>query len=374
MTSAPLEGIRVLDFSQLLPGGHAGMVLADFGAQIIKVEPPGTGDPMRLVHPARADGQSGRHLVLNRGKRSLCADLKDEKDHELVRRLAKEADVVIESFRPGVMTRLGFGYEELCADNPGLIYVSLSGFGQAGARSAQPSHDINFLALSGYLDLATRKADTPTLPAIQIGDLGGGALQAVIGTLLALRSREQGGVGQHLDIAMFDGLMSMLASSIADSNFTKSDPKPGGGRLTGELACYRAYRCNDGRHIAVGALEAKFWKQLVIALGRPDLVADHLDPARQQFLGDALNAIFATLTQNEVMDIVGDNVCVTPVRSFEEALQDTDLWNRGALVAGRADGIAVEPGPAPALQCTLTSRPAEPLDSARTLIEAHGWL
>lgn len=370
-TAAPLAGVRVLDFTQLLPGGHAGMVLADFGASVIKVEPP-TGDPMRRVAPRLPSGDSARHHVLGRGKYSYVADLKDPARRQNVVELARDADVVLESFRPGVMDRLGLGYGDLSALNSRLVYVSLSGYGAAGARAAQPSHDLNFLALSGLLAPPNRSTP-PKLPPVQVGDLAGGSLQAVIGVLLALRSAEATGVGQHVDVAMLDGLLSLMACAVADAS---ADPcaVPTGGRLGGGFACYGTYSCRDG-YIAVGALEAKFWKAMTMRIGLEELAeVDHLDPAAQSHLRERLADRFARLSVAEAMVTVGDDVCVTPVRSMTEVLGDGDLVRRGALEPGNGAHPA-QPGVQPRLSAYATAvpSPGEALGASNALIDESGW-
>lgn len=368
----PLEGVRVLDFTQLLPGGHAGMVLADFGAQVIKIEPPG-GDPMRKVLPQLASGDSARHRVLNRGKRSVVADLKDSDQLMMIKGLVADCDVVLESFRPGVMDRLGLGYAELSALNPRLVYLSLTGYGDGGARGKLASHDLNFLALTGLLD--STASGYPPVPPMQIGDLAGGSLQAVIGVLMALRVAERTGKGQRVEVSMLDGLVSLLASAIADASV---DPgtTPGRGRLAGDFACYTTYPCRDGM-IAVGALEEKFWRQLTIRLGLEDLAAiDHLDPDAevQRFLRERVAAALADLTEQDARDL-GEDLCVSPVRKFARLLDDPELRARGVLRPDAdADGplhVGVQPR---LLDHVAESVPrSEPLGASTGQVALKGW-
>lgn len=347
------------------------MVLADFGAMVIKVEPP-AGDPMRRVAPRLPTGNSARHHVLGRGKHSYVADLKDADELAKVTELAREADVVLESFRPGVMDRLGLGYSELSAVNPRLVFVSLSGYGAAGARASQPSHDLNFLALSGLL-AAPGCSTPPRVPPIQVGDLAGGSLQAVIGVLLALRTAETTGLGQRVDVAMLDGLISLVAASVADAS---TDPcmLPTGGRLGGDFACYAIYACRDGQ-VAVGALEEKFWRAMTMRLGLEDLVeVDHLEPSVQGILRRRLAEVLTPLSVAEVMSAVGEDVCVTPVRTMVEMLADEDLVSRGVLRPG-GGSRPVQPAVQPRLSAYSppVPSPGEPLGSSTAAIDEKGW-
>lgn len=368
---APLSGVKVLDFTQLLPGAYAGMILADFGAQLIKIEPP-IGDPMRRVHPPAPDGESARHHVLNRGKRSYAADLKDPAQLARVLQLAEGCDVVLESFRPGVMERLGLGYADLSARNPRLVYASLTGFGTHGDRSSLPSHDLNFLALSGLL--SAPEGRIPGVPPIQLGDLAGGSLQAVIGVLMALRVAESTGKGQRVEVSMLDGLVSLLAAAIADAS-TDSSALPTEGRLGGQFASYGIYRCRDG-HLAIAALEAKFWALIVERLDAPELrVEDHLDPAVQEVLRERLEDRLAPLSVDEAVATLGEDACVSPVRPFSSLLDDEDLLQRQALLSHEEGAGPMHTGIQPRLAGYQAARPAsaERIGQSTEAIARHGW-
>lgn len=376
----PLAGLRVVDFTRLLPGAHAGMVLTDFGAEVVKVEAPPSGDGIRQAQPRGPWGGSGRHEVLNRGKRSVCLDLRDDADRELAWRLVDQADVVMESFRPGVMDRLGLGYDAVRERRPDMVYVSVTGYGQVGERSAEPSHDVNFLALSGLLGAGPGDGVAPAMPQLTIGDLGGGSLQAVTAVLLALRVRDRTGLGQHLDVAMLDGTLSLLAAQLGDQAAVGSERDATvGGRLSGAYACYRLYCDRDGAWWAVGALEAKFWAATVTALGLAELAdGDHLDPARQRDMRERTAARFAQLRTEEVAaSLAGSDTCVTLVRSLRDACDDPALRKRGALITAVTPDGRTFPQPAPwprlAVGTGQAGRPPEALDASRSWLESGGW-
>ncbi|MGH9660564.1 MAG: CaiB/BaiF CoA transferase family protein, partial [Bryobacteraceae bacterium] len=256
----PLDGLLVLDLTRLLPGGAATLWLADFGAEVIKIEEPETGDYGRRMPPL-VDGEGAVFQAVNRGKKSIALDLKSDGGRAALLALARRADVLVEGFRPGVMRRLGLDYETLRAQNERLIYASLTGYGQWGPYAQMAGHDVNYIALGGLLEL------TGAIPGAQIADLAGGAMQTVIGVLLALEARHRTGRGQHVDVSMLDGVLALLALPLAHWNATGESPAA----LSGHYGCYRAYECGDGRRIAVGALEPKFWSALCRRLDRADL-------------------------------------------------------------------------------------------------------
>lgn len=376
----PLSGLRVVDFSRLLPGAHAGMVLADFGADILKIEAPPRGDGIRHALPTGSWGGSGRHEVLNRGKRSICLDLRDPDDLRIAHDLVERADVLVESFRPGVMDRLGLGWDAVRERRPDLVYVSMTGYGQDGSRRAEPSHDINFLALSGLLAAGPSPGTPPALPQLTFGDLGGGSLQAVTAILLALRVRERTGRGQHIDVSMLDGTVSLLAAQFGDQAAVgPDDDATVGGRLSGAFASYGLYRDRDGGWWAVGALERKFWVNTLEALDLPDLVVDdHLEPSAQPAMRARLEARFAELGTGDLSERLADrDTCVTLVRSLQEAAKDPVLQERGALVPLHLpDGVvATQPAPWPRLSVGAGRAGAAPapLDGSRAWVEHGAW-
>lgn len=315
----PLEGIRVLDLTRLLPGAVATLALANFGADVIKIEQPGTGDPARHI-----PGGQALFAETNSGKKSVAIDLKDSRGHQLFNQLVARADVVVESFRPSVMARLNLDYPQLAAINPRLIFASLTGYGRDGEHADTAGHDINYQAMSGLLDLVTRLDGCPTLPDIQLADLAGGSMQVLIGILLALHARHRTGRGQRVDVCMVSGVSHLLAVPLAALRGEKRQTSRGNELLSGKYACYNLYRTLDGPWIAVGALEPEFWATLCHRLGREDLISDQFSPdPRQCEVKRLLSQIFATRPACEWIEILGkDDCCVTPVRQLHEALQD----------------------------------------------------
>lgn len=353
--SLPLEGLRVLDLSRLLPGAYATMLLADLGADVVKVEQPGAGDPLRAAPPYTASGESGPHLVLNRGKRSITVNLKAPHGADVLRDLVRGADVLVESFRPGVMARLGVGYDDLSAVNPRLVYAAITGYGATGPYVARAGHDINYLGYAGALSFSGHPETGPWQPGLQIGDLGGGALPAVVAVLVALRVREETGRGQFCDIAMTDGVLSWLSLHAGAFAATGRALRAGREALNGGLACYGVYRCADDRYVAVGALEAKFFGTLVGALGVPELLEWHVDRERQGELRARLEEIFATRGRDEWIALLGDlDACVAPVQDLAEAFADPSARARGAVVdTVLADGsVFPQVGVVPRLSAT----------------------
>ena len=294
---AALAGVRILDLTRLLPGPFCTMLLADFGADVIKVEEPHRGDYIREWQP-RIGQNSGFHVVLNRNKRSLTLNLKAPEGKEIFRQLARQADVVLEGFRPGVMARLGLGYESLRALNPRLIFAALSGYGNHGPRAQRAGHDINYLALSGILSYSGRDGRA-TLPGVQIADLGGGALLAAFSLVMALLVRERQGAGQYLDISMLDGsfMWNCLrwGKYLADGQI----PRPGDDVLNHGFACYNLYATKDGRYMSLGALEPQFWRAFSKAVAHPEWDrANYLEPGpHQEPLKEAVAALFGERTQ-----------------------------------------------------------------------------
>jgi crotonobetainyl-CoA:carnitine CoA-transferase CaiB-like acyl-CoA transferase len=287
-----LEGIRILDLTRLLPGAVATLRLVDAGAEVIKIEQPSIGDYAR-------DSYAALFAQTNRGKKSVEIDLKGSKESFL--KLVRSADVLIEGFRPDVMDRLGLGYEVLRDVNPRLIYVALTGY---GPQSLLAGHDVNYLAMSGVLDLIRAEDGTPVIPGVQIADLAGGSMQAVIGILLAIEERHRTGVGQRVDVSMTDGLEVLLPIARAG----------GSDLLSGKYACYHVYPAADNSFVAVGALEAKFWGNLCRELGCEELI-------EVQFAADQASAIavvaekFKTASAEEWFLRIGEkDCCVTPVR------------------------------------------------------------
>ena len=336
--SLALDGLRVLDLTRLLPGGFCSMLLADFGADVIKVEDTGLGDYVRWAPPHYAGAEpsagSALFLSLNRGKRSIRVDLKSPAGKNVLLRLVCDADVLIESFRPGVMDRLGVGYERLRQESPGLVYCAITGYGQDGPNRNRPGHDMNYLGLNGILGL-TGEADGPPIPAAaQIADLGGGAMMAVAGILIALHERARSGEGQLVDCSMFDGSLSFLAMLAGEMLADGSTPRRGELRLAGGIVCYRPYRCADG-YVTLGALEPKFWAEFCRGVAREDLLEHAFDRPGSD-AHRAVCEVFAGRTRAQWLQFASEHdCCLEPVLGLDEALE-------GDLVAAREMVVALD--------------------------------
>ncbi|HEY6397746.1 MAG TPA: CaiB/BaiF CoA-transferase family protein [Solirubrobacteraceae bacterium] len=327
----PLHGLKVLDLTRLLPGGFCSLLLADFGADVIKVEDTGLGDYIRWAPPfyegAHETAGSALFLALNRGKRSIRVDLKTDQGKEVLIALARGADVLLESFRPGVLARLGVGYERLAQENPGLVYCAITGYGQDGPNRDHSGHDMNYLALNGLLGLTGDASGPPVQSAGQIADLGGGALMSAVGILVALRERERSGLGQLVDCSMFDGSLSWLALVAAEALAGGAVARRGDLMLGGGVVCYRPYACSDG-YVAIGALEPKFWSAFCQGVGREDLIEHAFDRPGSN-AHRALCEIFAARTREQWRQFASEHdCCLEPVLDLDEAL-------RSELVAAR---------------------------------------
>jgi crotonobetainyl-CoA:carnitine CoA-transferase CaiB-like acyl-CoA transferase len=340
----PLDGIRVLDLSRLLPGPYASHILASFGADVIKVEKPGEGDYMREYVP-QTQGFNATFLTINRGKRSISLDLRKPAGQEVFRALVERSDVVLDGFRPGVMEKLGLGYEALSEVNPKIIYAALTGYGQTGPNAQQAGHDLNYLALSGMLDLLGDGEGVPLVPGIQIADVAAGALPTVIGILLALQHRNKSKAGQLVDVSMFDSLLGLMPVQIANYTATKRRPKRGQERLFGRYACYNIYPVRNGRFMVVAALEPKFWAALCKVIDREDLIQDqYVEGHAQDILIAELTRIFQKKQVDEWMEIFVDvDACVTEVREISRSVQDDHAAQRGLITPIRGkDGEVYE--------------------------------
>jgi len=337
-----LQGIRVLDLTRLLPGAFCTLLLADMGADVVKVEVPGTGDYMRWYPPLR-DGQSVLFNALNRNKRSLTLNLKSEIGRELFLDLAAHADVVVEGNRPGVMDRLGLGWSVLRERNQSLVMCSITGYGQDGPYSLRAGHDLNYMAIAGALSLNGRQGEGPHPLAVQVADIGGGGQAAAVAILGALLSVARGDEGRYLDVSMTDGALSWLAVPLAQVQTQGPIPR-GMHRLTGRYACYGVYECADGRFLSVGALEPKFWRALCEALGRPDLVEQqYAEGEAQERLRSDVASVFATRSRDEWAQALGGlDVCCEPVLELEEVADHPQIRARG-LVVERPTGLEVTP-------------------------------
>jgi crotonobetainyl-CoA:carnitine CoA-transferase CaiB-like acyl-CoA transferase len=315
-----LTGIRVLDLTRLLPGGAATLMLADLGADVIKIESPDGGDYARWTPPL-VDGMGALFRLLNRNKRSVILDLKDERGQAALHKLAQTADVLIESYRPGVMARLGCAAETLRALNPRLIYCALSGYGQTGPAAELHGHDLNYVGSAGILGAM----QTPQPLGGQIADLGG-AYAAVASILAALFRRERTGEGATLDISLFEGALPFASIQWIEAAFGT------GMSLTGRYACYNVYRARDGRPCALAALEPKFWANFCHAVERPDLIEYHLQPDRQDYLLVELREQFALRPVAEWEARLHDKACCfTALTPTEQLADQPQVRARGAL-------------------------------------------
>ena len=329
----PFQGIRILDLSRLLPGPLCSMLFADFGANVIKIEDPKGGDYIRQWPPF-VGKSSGFHVVLNRNKRSLTLNLRDPRGREIFLKLVRSADVVLESFRPGVMEKLGIGYETLKAENPRLIYCSITGYGREGLRARRAGHDINYLAVSGVLSYSGKNGE-PVLPGVQIGDIGGGSLLAAFGITTALYRREKTGEGDFVDVSMTDGLLLFHALRWGKFLADGKVPKPGDDMLNHGLACYNVYPTRDGRYMSLGALEPQFWKAFCQAVGHPEWdTPAYFEPGpHQKELMKAITDIFMERTQAEWIEFFSRvDCCCEPVRNLDEVINDEELVARGLVV------------------------------------------
>jgi crotonobetainyl-CoA:carnitine CoA-transferase CaiB-like acyl-CoA transferase len=316
-----LEGLRVLDLSLFLPGPYLTLALADHGAEVIKIEPRGEGDPTR--HLGLSDGPSTVYFRnLNRGKKSVVMDLKDAKEREALLRMAETADVFVESFRPGVVDRLGVGYEAVRARNPGIVYCSISAFGQDGPYRDRPAHDLAVEALSGVLSLNLGEDGKPTIPALPLADLLS-ALNGLAGILMALFRRSRTGQGDFVGIAMHDSMLAGLANILGPTLAENRQPVARHERTTGGSAFYRLYETADGRHLALGGQEMKFVGNLLGALGRAELAPLCERPGpHQQPVMEFLAATFKAKTlADNLAFLSGLDVCYAPVNTLPEALE-----------------------------------------------------
>jgi len=316
-----LEGIRVIDLSLFLPGPYLTLALADHGAEVIKVEPPGEGDPTR--HLGLADGPSTVYFRnLNRGKKSVVVDLKNPQDREALLRLCETADVFVESFRPGVADRLGVGYDQLRARNPRIVYCSISAFGQSGPYRDRPAHDLAVEALSGVLSMTLGGDGKPTIPGLPLADLLC-ALQGLAGVLMALLARQRTGKGDYVEIAMHDAMLAGSANILGPTLAENRQPVPRHERTTGGSAFYRLYETADGRHLALGGQEMKFVRNLLAALGRPELARLCERPGpHQRPVMDFLEKTFKEKSLKENLDFLSRlDVCYAPVNTLPEALE-----------------------------------------------------
>ncbi|OGP63663.1 MAG: formyl-CoA transferase [Deltaproteobacteria bacterium RBG_13_53_10] len=327
-----LKGLKMLDLSRLLPGPYCSLFLADLGMEVLKVEDPVQGDYLRKLGPLRKK-ETPFFLSLNRNKRSMVLNLKLQEGKEVFCKLLQTYDIVLESFRPGVMDRLGIGYTDLERKNPRVILCSLSGYGQEGPYRDRSGHDINYVGLGGVLGLTGMKNGPPVIPGVPIADIGGGGLMAAIAILAAAFHREKSGKGQYLDVSMLDGVVSWLCLHGGKYLSDGDVPKPGDTVLTGRYACYRVYSTKDERHMSLGALEPRFWNNFCEAIGRKDLIPKQYIEGEQPLLIDEIERIFGTKTLEEWTDFLRSvDACCEPVLTLEETLDHPQVVHRNMVL------------------------------------------
>lgn len=330
----PLVGLRVLDLSRLLPGPYGSMLLAQMGAEVVKIESPQEGDYLRTTPPF-IEGESAHFWAVNRGKKSVALDLKHPQGRAAFLGLATTADAVLESFKPGTANRLGVGYAAVSAANPRIVYCSLSGYGQGGPYRERAGHDINYIALAGLLGLTGQRDGPPVPPAVQVADLGGGMMAAlsILAGVLAARGTGQ---GRYIDVSMFD-LVTSWVGAHAVPCYLAMGQVPGRNDLplTGLVPCYQVYATRDGGYMSLGAIEIKFWEAFCRAAGRDDLIPHQYDPEATSWV----RQLFLTRTRAEwEATLAGVDACCEPVLGLDEALAFA-----GARRAGLADGPMVMP-------------------------------
>ncbi|MGB5745561.1 MAG: CaiB/BaiF CoA-transferase family protein [Desulfobacterales bacterium] len=316
-----LEGITVIDLSRLLPGPYCSMILADHGARVIAVE------DKRFL----ADGLFFN--LINRNKEHMSLNLKTEKGREIFYRLIEKADVLLEGFRPGVVDRLGVGYESVKQANPKIIYCSITGYGQDGPFRDRVGHDVNYLSKAGVLDLIGEKDHPPAIPGVQIADIAGGGMNAAIGILLALFARQNTGQGQYIDISMTDGMVGFLPAALFFRQLTGQEPKRADGILSHRYACYNTYETADGRYLSIGAVENRFWKQLCDTLDIPEYAPLQYDDQRRAEILQSMRQAFKQKALDEWDAILADlDICWGKIQSTKEVLEDPLFLQRETVV------------------------------------------
>ncbi len=328
-----LCGVRILDLTRLLPGGFASQLLADLGAEVLKVEDPWQGDYLRWMKPnLPGSKESALFWSLNRNKKSLKLNLKSTEGRAAFLRLIAKHDIILEGFRPGVMDNLGLGYQELSKINPSVIVCSISGYGQTGPYSHRSGHDINYMAISGGLGLTGQASGAPVPPAVQVADIGGGALMAVAGILSAYIARQQTGRGQYIDVSMLDGVVSWMTMLFAQQAVEDPFVKRGEGMLNGGEVCYGVYETKDSLYMSLGALEPKFWQAFCHAVGRPELKGKQFDHDPDVLV--EVEKLFKGRTQEEWVSFFRDkDVCCEPVLEPSEVQEHPQIKARQLFIS-----------------------------------------
>lgn len=325
-----LTGIRVLDLSRMLPGPYCSMILADHGAEVIAIE------------DKRFQEDGLFFSDLNRNKRHMSLNLKNPEGLEIFYRLAEKADVILEGFRPGVVKRLGVDYASVQRKNPGIVYCSISGYGQTGPSAARAGHDVNYLSMAGVLGLIGEKGRPPVIPGVQIADIAGGGMNAAVGILLALYAREKTGKGQYIDISMTDGMIGFLTLPYYFKGLTGKEPQAADSPLSHRYACYNTYETADGRYLALGAVENRFWRGLCEYFRHPEYIDLQYDEERREEVIGFLRQQFLTKTLAEwESELAGLDICWSPVKTMAEVLVDP-LFKEREMVHTYHDANGVE--------------------------------
>lgn len=325
----PLDGIKVIDLSRLLPGPLCTLILADLGAEVIKVEDHMGGDYIRWVEP-KMKHQNPTFYALNRNKKSIRLNLRFEEGKEILKNLVRSADVVVETFRPEVMDRLGLGWNQLKDINPRLIYCSLTGYGQNGPYKELPGHDLNYLAITGALSMMQTHGGVPVMSGMPIADIGGGSLPAAVAILAAIYSVHSTGVGQFLDVSMVDGLSFFLFFLMTQYMANKDLHRIENDWINGGYAFYNVYQASDGKYLALGCVEEKFWSNFCKGIQKEELIPEMFSeqPRRSEII-DEIAEVIKSKTSSEWLEIFRhSDVCITRVNNLEEALNDPHIQQR----------------------------------------------
>ncbi|MED2973226.1 CaiB/BaiF CoA-transferase family protein [Fictibacillus sp. B-59209] len=341
-----LEGITILDLTGLVPGPFTSMLFADYGAEVIKIERPGLGETGRHLEPL-VDGSGRMFEMLNRNKKSITLNLKSSEGKEIFRKLAQQADVIIEGFRPGVMDRLGLGYEDISVINERVIYCSLSGFGQTGSLKNLAAHDINYASYSGFLGTNVTADGTISMPGSLLGDIAGGYMPATIGILLAILGRERTGIGQYVDISIVDGLFSLLLPTLAEFLDQEKNFNPSKTWFTGAWACYNVYQSKDGKYITIGPLEEKFWHSFCQLIERPDFIDIQFEPEKQEDMRSEIAAYFKQKNRDVAIDeMIQMDIPAAPVQTIDDVINSEWVKERNLLFEreGKDGGRIIELG------------------------------
>ena len=347
----PLKGLQVLDLTRLLPGPLCTMILADYGAEVIKVEDVRAGDLTRYVGSSLGGGMGAEGSLfrqLNRNKKSLAVDLKEGRGKEIIKQLAAGSDLLVEGFRPGVMDRLGIGYRELSGINEGLVYAAITGYGQESSYRHKAGHDLNYVSLSGLLELSAEKGSHPVMPTTQVSDVAGGALMAVNGIMMALYEKERTGKGRFVDVSMTRGMLPWL--TYPASFLKRGDELPRRGRcpLSGSYGCYNIYETADGKYMSLGALEPVFWQRFCEAVNKPEWIErqfeqEENEPVGSKALIEEIRALFKSRTRAEWEELFKDiDACCEPVLDLHEAIdhplsREENYWLEMTLEDGRTE-------------------------------------